>query len=231
MSFASGSQLNSIGNYAFKQCTGANFNVANLPEGLETVGDLAFQQCSRLGTVTIPSSVKIIKKQAFANCNITSLTFTSGGTSALSIGQLAFDRSIVTNNVSLILPERVTSVGKKAFSGCTRLISVTLPSTLTTIDQDAFQNLNANADIYYNGTENDLSNKCAPSSTSGISNIKNVFGYDIAGVDPNNYIYHFKCGDYVWYSLEYITAGAYLQVNILKELIYIKMKLRHSEQL
>ena len=43
------------------------------------------------------------------------------------------------NQVSLVIPEGVTSVGEKAFSGRSGLLTVSLPASLTDIAEDAFE--------------------------------------------------------------------------------------------
>ncbi|GHT67292.1 hypothetical protein FACS189452_04730 [Bacteroidia bacterium] len=64
--FEQGSQLTTIGNYAFNSCT--NLADINLPEGLLTIGNNAF-----VGTIasslTIPQSVTAIGTNAFSGCN------------------------------------------------------------------------------------------------------------------------------------------------------------------
>jgi hypothetical protein len=47
-----------------------------LPEGLEVIGDGAFDYCPQLATVNIPASVTKIGSQAFRSCNsLTSVSF------------------------------------------------------------------------------------------------------------------------------------------------------------
>ena len=59
-----------------------------LPDGLTTIGDLAFSGCSSLTSITIPNSVTSIGGGAFAECS--SLTSVTLGNSVTSIGSGAF---------------------------------------------------------------------------------------------------------------------------------------------
>jgi hypothetical protein len=94
-----------------------------------SIGDCAFELCSRLTSVTIPDSVTSIGDQAFYACSgLTSLTIPD---SVTSIGREAFnDCSRLT---SVTIPNSVTSIGDDAFRGCSRLTSVTIPNSVTSI--------------------------------------------------------------------------------------------------
>lgn len=75
------------------------------------IGPAAFLNCSRLTSVTIPSTVKIIDNQAFQHCTcLTGVTF----------------------------PEGVKRIGNNAFYGCSSLTSVTIPSTVTSFGTSMF---------------------------------------------------------------------------------------------
>ena len=74
VTFANGSQLQSVGNNAFYYCTSLTSII--IPAGVTTIGEMAFYNCSSLTSVTIPAGVTSIGYVAFYNCNsITSVTF------------------------------------------------------------------------------------------------------------------------------------------------------------
>lgn len=76
----------------FQDCTSLNSIV--LPEGIEYIAENAFQNTGLI-TITVPSSVKEIKSQAFANCNLLkNVYFRSKNT---DISPDAFDKNVVIN--------------------------------------------------------------------------------------------------------------------------------------
>jgi hypothetical protein len=82
-------------------------------DGVTSIGNKAFYNCSSLSLVTIPDSVEEIGWWAFYSCS--SLT-------------------------SISIPNNVTSIGDLAFSGCSSLSSITIPDGVTSIESNVFQN-------------------------------------------------------------------------------------------
>ena len=93
-----------------------------LPSSLKTIGMVAFNGCSKLPSIDIPSSVTSIGSGAFEEC--TSLSSISLPSNLKTIGDSAFDYS--ESLPSINIPASVTSIGT-AFSGCSALKSMTLP--------------------------------------------------------------------------------------------------------
>ena len=71
-----------------------------------SIGMQAFENRSKLTSISIPNSVTSIGKRAFNNC---------------------------TGLVSVIIPNGVLSIGDWAFSNCRGLTSVTIPNSVTSI--------------------------------------------------------------------------------------------------
>ena len=117
-----------LGDFAFEGCSG--LTSLTLPSGVTEIGWGAFDGCKGLTSLTIPSSVTSIGKYAFYGCSgLTSLTLPSGVT---EIGEEAFHGC--SGLTSLTLPSGVTEIGFGAFDGCKGLTSLTIPSSVTSID-------------------------------------------------------------------------------------------------
>ncbi len=91
--------------------TGATDVSVVLCEGIETVVDYAFTNCTQIASVTIPNSVVTIGQFAFEGC--TSLTDCVIPDGVASIGEYAFANCIAFADVSI--PESVMRIGEKAF--------------------------------------------------------------------------------------------------------------------
>ena len=67
VTFADGSKLKEVGNWAFFQCM--SLKDINLPEGVTTIGNGAFYGCAYLENLTLPSSMETIADNGFALCS------------------------------------------------------------------------------------------------------------------------------------------------------------------
>ena len=115
-------------------------------EGVTCIGDGAFDGCSSLTSISIPSSVTSIGIDAFRNCydlkkvivsDIAAWCSIRFGDNPLSYANhLYIDEN--TEIMDLIVPYSVTSIGDNTFSGCSGLTSVTIPNSVTSIGSGAF---------------------------------------------------------------------------------------------
>ena len=127
-----GEGVTSVGNYAFYDCT-LLFSVS-LPSTLKTIGECSFSGCSTIVDFTVPSGVTTIGAYAFSGCS--SLNEIDLGTGVTTINQNAF--SSCASLTSIVFPDSVTTLGSSVCYGCSGLTSVTLPNSLTTIPGSAF---------------------------------------------------------------------------------------------
>ena len=152
VTFEEGSQLQTIGEEAFAECTALAEitlprSVASLGEGafadcnnlksvvweenraLKTIGKRAFQSCG-FTKIEIPKNVEVIEEEAFYNCgSLRSLTFAEG--SALTTIE---SRAFTSTQLKVVaLPEGLTTLAPSAF-GWGKVVSITIPSTLTSLD-------------------------------------------------------------------------------------------------
>ena len=106
-----------------------------LCDNVLTIYSRAFANCTKLEVVNWCSTLDGINPEAFANCiNLTSADLSN--TTVTTIGEKAFKGC--SKMTELKLPRTINSIKKQAFSGCSGLPSVTLPGSLYELCDSAF---------------------------------------------------------------------------------------------
>ena len=127
--------VTSIGQNAFKGCS--NLSSLSFEEGtrLTTVGDGAFAYCTLLKTVALPESVSELGSYVFSHC--WSLNSASLPKALTAIPDGCFFGCTVLKELQYS-ESKVSSIGERAFSGCERIESISLPSGIENIGAHAF---------------------------------------------------------------------------------------------
>lgn len=128
-----------------------------IPEGVTSIGGLAFKDCTSLQSIDIPNGVTSIGWSAFRNC--TSLQNIQIPDSTISISDDAFegtkwlanqaDGIIYINNIlykqkgilldnAISVRKGTTIISSKAFKNCDSLQSIVIPDSVTRIEAEAF---------------------------------------------------------------------------------------------
>jgi hypothetical protein len=108
--------------------------LANIPEGVVSIGPDAFSYEAALLAVVIPDSVTTIGYQAFAYAG--ALTEVTIPDSVTSLGERAFQAN--SSLTSITIGSGVTSIAQYTFANPNSLNSLTIPDTVTSIGVDAF---------------------------------------------------------------------------------------------
>lgn len=163
-------RVTSIGYRAFRESV--RLQSVSIPESVTKIDDEAFYGCTLLASIDIPESVTSIGSNVFGSCTLLRKVSFASIESFCRMSYPSYS-SNPCNNVhrlyiggkevtDVTVPEGITSL-KHTFAGCTNLKSVTLPSTLQTID-----------DFTFHGCSN-LTEIAIPESVNTIG--KFAFGY------------------------------------------------------
>ena len=123
--------LTSIGSYAFSICSG--LKQITLPNSLTSIGSFAFYACDGLTSITIPESVTVIHDYAFSWCSHLETVFFNA-VDCQHTGVYA----LFGECPSIVFGEHVQRIPKVIAKGNTKLTSVTIPNSVTSIGNDAF---------------------------------------------------------------------------------------------
>ena len=124
--------ITSIGDDAFYNCS--SLSDLNIPNGVTSIGHRAFCNCESLIEVVIPDGVTKILNSMFSGCsNLANVTIPA---SVTSIRAYAFAGCKSLTN--LTLPNKLKSIEMRSFDSCTSLVSITIPDGVSVIDGWAF---------------------------------------------------------------------------------------------
>ncbi len=120
-----------------------------IPDGVISIGENSFYQCSSLASISIPNSVVEIGEFAFFGCK--SLTEIELPNKIAQIGNYAFEHCKEITNI--VIPNSVVNIGREVFCGCYSLTTVTIPDSMTNIGGYAFAYCDSLTNITYKGTQ------------------------------------------------------------------------------
>lgn len=130
------------------------------PNTLKTTDNVGlFENCIRLTSVSLSTTVKSIEAKTFYGCS--KLSDIVLPTSLTNIAENSFTNCSALS--VLTLPPLITTLGNNLFSGCVKLVDITIPDTIETIGDDVFNKCTS------------LSSIDIPSTVTNIG--KNSFAY------------------------------------------------------
>ena len=156
-----GNNVTTIGDSAFHWCRSLK-NVI-IPDSVTTISPGAFWSCSSLESVIIPESVTSIGEYAFSYCpKLTNISVDENNQyySNDSYGVL-YNKNKTTviqypggiTKTSYAIPDGVTTIGSRGFAYNASLRSITIPDSVVTIEDMAFDECTNLKDVYYDGVK------------------------------------------------------------------------------
>ena len=135
--------VTSIEAEAFSDCV--SLSGITIPSGVATIGEKAFYGCASLTGVSIPAAVSSIGNNAFSgSTNLTAYTVESANAYYSSYNGCLYNKSMTKllscpeGRSSAQIADGTKIIGSYSFYNCVAINSLTLPSTITTIESDAF---------------------------------------------------------------------------------------------
>ena len=144
--------VTSIGNNAFLYCQG--LTSITIPHSVTSIGEMAFFSCPSLTSITIPESITSIGKEAFAYCrNMKSVVWNAINCADFSYSSLEGPFGDQRHNsaiTSFTFGDSVQHIPAYMCYGMTKLTSVTLPNSVTSVGNAAFYGCHSLTSPVYN---------------------------------------------------------------------------------
>jgi len=121
-----------IGYGAFEFC---GITSITLPDSIKSINEYTFFECPGLKSIVIPDAVLHIGSHAFYRCiSLKSVLFQNSRDTLISNDAFSYCNSLQ----SFIIPNKVKRIGNAAFYNCCSLSSITIPASVSIIENMAF---------------------------------------------------------------------------------------------
>ena len=124
----------------------AAIKTVKIENGVTSIGEHAFYDCSNLVSVTIPNSITAIGNSALSACdNLVEINVNADNTTFCSVDGVVYNKDKTTLLIypggklkHFNIPNSVTTIGECAFIWCSNLNSITIPNSVTSIGDQSF---------------------------------------------------------------------------------------------
>lgn len=120
------STIRRIGKYAYRNCK--NLTSVSIPGSSENTGNWAFQGCTSLTDITIEDGVSVVDAGSFREVGARTISLPQS-VSVIESDAFSFSKSLE----SLVIPDKVETIGNGALSYCDALRSITFGRSMRTL--------------------------------------------------------------------------------------------------
>ena len=152
-----GVPVKTILNYAFKDCT--KITSISIPSSIKTIDRMAFYNCKSLEKINIPynCNLEAVEYRSFYNC--ISLTTIDIPSSVTTIKDYAFESCLSLETITFGPSSKLTSIGEYAFKKCDSLVSLNIPKSVSSLSSTSFSECSSLSNLVIEvGNANYLSN-------------------------------------------------------------------------
>ena len=162
-SYAIPNGVTSIGDGAFRGCTG--LTSIEIPNSVTSIAQSAFFGCTGLTSITIPNSVVNIGDYAFYGCtSLASIEVSEDNKRFSSEDGVLFNKNKTrleiypqgSERTEYTVPDGVTNIDESAFFANDMLTTLTLPTSIVSLNYEVFRDLTALNKIIYLGTSEQI---------------------------------------------------------------------------
>ncbi|KAL7713284.1 Leucine rich repeat containing protein BspA family protein [Entamoeba marina] len=146
----------------YKRFEDCNIETITIPNYVTSIGSRCFLNCSKLKSVVLSTSLRILSDGTFSQCkSLKSITIPS---SIQSFGNYCFCGC--QNMKTIPIPDYLTQISYGCFSSCYSLQSITLPQNIVAIEDYTFWRCSSLTNITFPQSLHSIGNYCFSYCTS-----------------------------------------------------------------
>lgn len=136
VTFPTTGKFDEVGVGAFENCT--SLGEINIPSGTYRIGAYAFGHCRSATKLFLPSSLSKIADHAFEWCTLLNNITIPSSITSIAEATFQYCGSGSSYRTELTIPSTVKYIGQWAFFHCSKLVNINIPNGVETLDQHAF---------------------------------------------------------------------------------------------